>query len=130
MLCGPFLWVAFYRMARSHVFKINTGVTFVRLCSMRRKEASDDTWCVEQSGSATPRFEIYQIKNNMFDSDKFIEISMCCLWDNAASDYSNKDARQKAWVKVGEPMHRLLHFKYTHNFQRDNFCSHRICLSR
>lgn len=43
----------------------------------------------------------------MFDTDKFIEIihGLPALWDKSAADYSNKDARQRAWVSVGESMY-------------------------
>ncbi|KAF5284447.1 hypothetical protein FQR65_LT13554 [Abscondita terminalis] len=43
----------------------------------------------------------------MFDTDKFIVIihGLPALCDKLASDYSNKDARQRAWVNVGESMY-------------------------
>lgn len=59
---------------------------------------------VERCGCEASRFDI-EIKN-MFDTDKFIEIihGLPAIWDKSASEYSNKDARQRAWVNVGESM--------------------------
>ncbi|KAK0157061.1 hypothetical protein PV328_011945, partial [Microctonus aethiopoides] len=43
----------------------------------------------------------------MFDTDKFITCiqEKPALWDKSAKEYSDKNAREKAWIEVGENFH-------------------------
>ncbi|KAF5270518.1 hypothetical protein FQR65_LT17841 [Abscondita terminalis] len=55
--------------------------------------------------------KILKALENPPDEDEAFFISITpsvrlpALWDKSASDYSNKDARQRAWVNVGESMY-------------------------